>query len=131
MSDKESEFNCRTCEKTDCDFNPANPEVYFIDQDDGTQKVYPGIEIVYEFTLVKGCAVHSSFIAPLDVLEKEIKGGQTKYQEMINTSEDKIVYTLALKALTVCLQRIQRLRDPQTDLMKTELTNNTQKEYKP
>lgn len=105
-----SEHNCQTCLTITCEFNPANPEAYFIDPENEEPEIYPGIECIYEFTAMKGCAVHSAFIAPLDVLEEEIREGQGKYQEKIDEGVDGNAYTLAWKALNVCLQRIERLR---------------------
>lgn len=100
-----------TCETISCEFNPRNSEVYFIDSADGKEKIYPGIECVHEFTELKGCSVHSSFIEPLEILEKEFQGGVVKYKEMVEGSENGIAYTLAAKALTICLQRIEKLKN--------------------
>jgi hypothetical protein len=107
----ESDYNCGTCETSTCDFNPANPEAYYTDRADGQVKLYEGIECIHEFTLLKGCAVHSAFMAPLYVLEEEINGGVEKYKEMVETAENGVVYILAAKALNVCLQRINILKE--------------------
>jgi hypothetical protein len=105
-----SNYNCQTCLTTTCEYNPNNEDAYFVDVADDEVKLFPEVKDIHEFTATKGCAVHSSFIAPLDILEEEIKGGQKKYQEMIATNENGVVYTLAAKALSVCLQRIQKLK---------------------
>ena len=106
----ESDYNCQTCSTVTCEYNPNNTGAYFVDQADDEVKLFPEVKDIHEFTAMKGCAVHSEFMAPLLILEEEIKGGQAKYQEMITTTENGDVYTLAAKALTVCLQRIQKLK---------------------
>jgi hypothetical protein len=113
MSNEEEQsiFRCQTCKNTKCDFSPANPEAYFLDTSDNKKKIYPGIEVVHEFTMIKGCARHSDFIEPLNLLEKEIKEGQVKYHELVNYGgEPGKVYAIALEALTVCLGRIEKHR---------------------
>lgn len=110
MGEGQSIYNCGSCKKDTCDFNPENPEVYFIDME-GQQKIYPGIEIVHEFTLLKGCAVHTEFIIPLDLLENDIKEGMDKYQEIVDKGGTGNGYTLALKTLQVCSQRIDKYRN--------------------
>jgi hypothetical protein len=105
----ESKYNCGTCLTVTCDFNPANPDAYYM-RDNNEKEMYPGIEVVHEFTAMKGCAVHSEFMAPLLILEGEIEGGEAKYKEMVMTAENGAVYALAAKALNVCLQRIQKLK---------------------
>jgi len=105
-----SEYNCGTCGITTCEFHPNNPESYFVDQEDDKVKMYPGVEIIHEFTAMKGCAVHSVFIEPLLILEKELEGGQKTYMELVESSGDGLAYALAAKALTVCLERVARLK---------------------
>jgi len=111
MSEEQSIYNCGSCKKENCDFNPKNPAAYFDDPVSKKQKIYPGIEIVHEFTLLKGCAVHPEFITPLDLLEKDIKTGRDKYQEIVDKGGNENVYILALKALQVCSQRIEKYRN--------------------
>jgi hypothetical protein len=61
--------------------------------------------------MIKGCARHSDFIEPLDILEKEIQEGQIKYRELVERGgENGRVYTIALQALTICLQRLDKHR---------------------
>jgi hypothetical protein len=111
QGEEQSVFRCQTCKNTKCDFSPTNPETYFLDKSDNARKIYPGISVVHEFTMIKGCARHSDFITPLDLLENEIKVGQAHYQELVNQGGDQgQVYTIALEALTVCLQRLETHR---------------------
>ena len=116
MTEEHSIYNCGTCENNGCDFNPNNPEAYFMVLPDekrilpDEKRMYPGIEIVHEFTLIKGCSRHSEFVAPLDRIEAEIKGGQAKYQELIDAGGNGLTYMLAWKALQVCLDRIKKHR---------------------
>ena len=107
--EEQSVFRCQTCKNANCDFSPANPEAYFLDNADNIRKIYPGIEVVHEFTRIKGCARHNDFIEPLILLEKEIKDGQAKYREYAAVGgEAGRVYAVALEALTVCLQRLEK-----------------------
>lgn len=111
MTEEHSTYNCGTCERTKCDFSPHNPEAYCTDPENNKRRIiYPGIEVVHEFTLIKGCARHSDFITPLNLLEDDIKGGQAKYQELIDAGGDGLTYMLAWKALQVCLDRIKKHR---------------------
>lgn len=111
IKEEQSDFRCQSCNNTKCDFHPANPDAYFLDTSDTTRKIYPGIDIVHEFTRIKGCARHSNFIEPLDLLEKEIKEGQVMYQELVDKGgENEKIYTIALKAVTLCLERLEKHR---------------------
>jgi hypothetical protein len=105
-----SDYNCGTCDIITCEFHPKNEEAYFVDAADDTVKMYPGVEVVHEFTAMKGCSVHSTFMEPILILEEELKGGQATYMELVESEENGIAYALAAKALTVCLERIARLK---------------------
>jgi hypothetical protein len=102
--------SCETCELYTCEFNPNNDEVYFIDSVDQERKIYPGIEIIHEFVKMKGCMYHTKNIQPIDILVTYLKEGQEKYREKINTSDNGTKYKLAHKALTLCLSKIDQLK---------------------